>query len=42
MVGRMSTADAAQLLGITEVSVRSRLSRARTRLRGMTEESFDE
>jgi len=42
MVGRMSTADAAQLLGITEVSVRSRLSRARTRLRGMTEETFDE
>ncbi|MFI9385987.1 RNA polymerase sigma factor [Kutzneria sp. NPDC052558] len=42
MVGRMSTADAAQLLGITEVSVRSRLSRARTHLRGMTEESFDE
>jgi RNA polymerase sigma factor (sigma-70 family) len=42
MVGRMSTADAAQLLGITEVSVRSRLSRARAHLRGMTEESFDE
>ena len=42
LVGRMSTADAAELLGITEVSVRSRLSRARTRLRGMTEESFDE
>jgi RNA polymerase sigma-70 factor (ECF subfamily) len=42
MVGRMSTADAAQLLGITEVSVRSRLSRARTRLRRMTEESFDD
>lgn len=47
MVGRMSTADAAQLLGITEVSVRSRLSRARSRLRQLTEgstteESFDE
>jgi RNA polymerase sigma-70 factor (ECF subfamily) len=41
-IGRMSTADAARLLGITEVSVRSRLSRARTRLRAMTEESFDE
>jgi RNA polymerase sigma-70 factor (ECF subfamily) len=42
MVGRMSTADAAELFGITEVGVRSRLSRARARLRGMTEESFDE
>ncbi|MFC0548573.1 RNA polymerase sigma factor [Kutzneria chonburiensis] len=42
MVGRMSTADAAALLGITEVSVRSRLSRARARLRGLTEENFDD
>ena len=41
MVGRMSTADAAQLLGITEVSVRSRLSRARTRLRQLTEGVHD-
>jgi RNA polymerase sigma-70 factor, ECF subfamily len=33
LLGELSTADAAELLGVAEVSVRSRLSRARARLR---------
>lgn len=37
-LGRLPVADAAALLGIAEASVRSRLSRARTRLRALTEE----
>ena len=36
--GRLSHAEAAEVLGIAEVSVRSRASRARTRLRAMLEE----
>jgi RNA polymerase sigma factor (sigma-70 family) len=36
-LGRMSTGDVAELLGITEASVRSRLSRARARLHTMTD-----
>ena len=38
LIGGTSTADAAELFGITETSVRSRLSRARTRLQRITEE----
>jgi RNA polymerase sigma-70 factor (ECF subfamily) len=38
LLGEVSTADAAVALGIAEVSVRSRLSRARSRLRGVLEE----
>jgi len=37
LLGELSTADAATLLGIAEVSVRSRLSRARARLRKVLE-----
>lgn len=33
LLGELSTADAAELLGVAEVSVRSRLSRARAKLR---------
>uniref|UniRef100_UPI0039BF29B3 RNA polymerase sigma factor n=1 Tax=Lentzea alba TaxID=2714351 RepID=UPI0039BF29B3 len=33
LLGELSTAEAAEALGVAEVSVRSRLSRARTRLR---------
>ncbi|MEV6239425.1 RNA polymerase sigma factor [Lentzea sp. NPDC051838] len=33
LLGELSTAEAAEVLGVAEVSVRSRLSRARTRLR---------
>jgi RNA polymerase sigma factor (sigma-70 family) len=33
LLGEVSTADAAELLGVAEVSVRSRISRARARLR---------
>lgn len=33
LLGEVATADAAQLLGVAEVSVRSRLSRARAKLR---------
>lgn len=35
LLGELSAADAAEVLGIAEVSVRSRLSRARSRLRMM-------
>ncbi|MCP2167300.1 RNA polymerase sigma factor [Goodfellowiella coeruleoviolacea] len=42
LLGGMSTEDAAQLLGITEASVRSRVSRARARLRQITEEDDHE
>jgi RNA polymerase sigma-70 factor (ECF subfamily) len=38
LLGELSTADAAELLGIAEVSVRSRLSRARAKLRTMLKE----
>ncbi len=38
LLGEVSTADAAALLGIAEVSVRSRLSRARARLRTVLKE----
>ena len=38
-LGRVPVADAAELLGITEASVRSRLSRARARLRAQEKES---
>ncbi|WP_054055856.1 RNA polymerase sigma factor [Alloactinosynnema sp. L-07] len=39
LLGEVPTADAAALLGVAEVSVRSRLSRARARLRAMLEET---
>lgn len=39
LLGELSTADAAALLGVAEPSVRSRLSRARSRLRTMLEET---
>lgn len=39
LLGDVSTADAAELLGVTESTVRSQLSRARARLRAMLEES---
>lgn len=40
LLGELSTAEAAELLGVAEVSVRSRISRARARLRaGRVEES---
>ncbi|MFB9909449.1 RNA polymerase sigma factor [Allokutzneria oryzae] len=42
LLGRTSTADAAALLGISEVSVRSRLSRARARLRTLPEDDHVE
>lgn len=35
LLGELSTADAAAALGIAEVSVRARISRARSRLRGL-------
>jgi RNA polymerase sigma factor (sigma-70 family) len=38
LLGDLSTADAAELLGVAEVSVRSRISRARARLRTKLEE----
>jgi RNA polymerase sigma factor (sigma-70 family) len=38
LLGELPTADAAELLGVAEVSVRSRLSRARARLRTELEE----
>ncbi|WP_330275783.1 sigma-70 family RNA polymerase sigma factor [Lentzea sp. NBC_00516] len=38
LLGDMSTADAAALLGITESSVRARVSRTRARLRDLTPE----
>lgn len=42
LLGEMSTADAAALLGIAETSVRSRVSRARTKLRDLTTRTHDE
>jgi RNA polymerase sigma-70 factor (ECF subfamily) len=38
LLGELSTADAAELLGVAEVSVRSRISRARARLRTVLKE----
>jgi RNA polymerase sigma factor (sigma-70 family) len=38
LLGELSTADAAALLGVAEVSIRSRISRARARLRTMLED----
>ncbi|MBV9847618.1 MAG: sigma-70 family RNA polymerase sigma factor [Kutzneria sp.] len=38
LLGEVSMADAAEVLGIAEVSLRSRLSRARARLRGLLTE----
>ena len=38
LLGEVSTADAAEVLGLSEVSVRSRLSRARSRLRELLKE----
>jgi RNA polymerase sigma factor (sigma-70 family) len=38
LLGELSTADAATLLGVAEVSIRSRISRARARLRTMLED----
>ena len=42
LLGEVSTADAARLLGIAEASVRARTSRARARLRELTEEDSDD
>lgn len=42
LLGNTSTSDAAELFGISEVSVRSRLSRARARLQKTTEERADD
>jgi RNA polymerase sigma-70 factor (ECF subfamily) len=42
LVGGTSTADAAALFGISETSVRSRLSRARARLQKTTQEPADD
>lgn len=42
LLGGASAADAAELFGISEVSVRSRLSRARARLQELTQETADE
>jgi len=39
LIGELSTADAAVLLGVAETSVRARISRARARLRTRTEET---
>lgn len=41
LLGEVSTADAARLLGIAEASVRSRTSRARARLRELIKEDSD-
>jgi RNA polymerase sigma-70 factor, ECF subfamily len=38
LLGELSTADAAELLGIAEVSIRSRISRGRSRLRTLLED----
>lgn len=38
LLGELSTADAAELFGVAEVSIRSRISRARARLRTMLED----
>jgi RNA polymerase sigma-70 factor (ECF subfamily) len=37
LLGELSTAEAAEVLGVAEVSVRSRISRARARLRAVEE-----
>ncbi|HEX6341223.1 sigma-70 family RNA polymerase sigma factor [Umezawaea sp.] len=42
LLGEMPVADAAALLGIAEASVRSRVSRARTKLRDLTTRTHDE
>jgi len=42
LLGELPTADAAELLGVAEVSVRSRLSRARARLRTVLEDRTHE
>lgn len=42
LLGEVSTADAARLLGIAEASVRARVSRARARLRELIEEDCDD
>jgi RNA polymerase sigma-70 factor (ECF subfamily) len=42
LLGNLSTADAATALGIGEVSVRSRISRARSRLRDLLNETHPE
>jgi RNA polymerase sigma-70 factor (ECF subfamily) len=42
LLGDASAADAAELFGISEASVRSRLSRARARLQTLTQEADDE
>lgn len=42
LLGEMPVADAAALLGIAEASVRSRVSRARTKLRDLTARTPDE
>jgi RNA polymerase sigma-70 factor (ECF subfamily) len=39
LLGELSTADAAAVAGVAEASMRSRLSRARARLRTMLEEA---
>ena len=39
LIGELSTADAAELLGVAETSVRARISRARARLRTRTGEA---
>lgn len=38
LLGELSTAEAAELLGVAEVSIRSRISRARAHLRAMLED----
>jgi RNA polymerase sigma factor (sigma-70 family) len=42
LLGDVSTTDAAELFGISETSVRSRLSRARARLQQLSQEDRDE
>ncbi|MTD53908.1 RNA polymerase sigma factor [Amycolatopsis pithecellobii] len=39
LLGEMTTADAAELLGVSETGIRSRLSRARARLHKLTEDT---
>ncbi|GAA2834584.1 MULTISPECIES: RNA polymerase sigma factor [Crossiella] len=40
LLGELSIPEAAEALGVAEVSVRSRISRARSRLRGLVEEEL--
>jgi len=42
LLGELPTADAAEVLGVVEASVRSRLSRARARLRTVLKDQTDE